>query len=109
IVQDPDSAHGGRRGVARVAYALPADATPSAIAFYQADLFPALSGSLLVASMDGARLLRVRLDPQTGRPSATERLLQDRIDGISAVGISQDGAIYFTTTNTLARIVRDER
>ncbi len=97
------------QGAARAAYALPADVTPSAIAFYHSDLFPALSSSLLVASLDGARLLRVALDPRTGRPSRIERLLQDRFDGISAVGISADGAIYLTTTNSLARIVRDER
>ncbi|HMC69440.1 MAG TPA: PQQ-dependent sugar dehydrogenase, partial [Mycobacteriales bacterium] len=78
-----------------------------ALALYHGALFPALDNSLLVASTDGARLLRVRLDPQTGRPAATERLLQDRVDGISAVGISPDGAIYFTTTSALGRIVKN--
>jgi len=94
------------QGSARAVYALPPGVTPSALAFYNAEMFPALSSSLLVASPDGAPLLRVGLDPLTGRPTTTERLLEDRVEGIRTMGVAADGAIYFTTTNTLARIVR---
>jgi glucose/arabinose dehydrogenase len=103
------SAAGDKRVVAGTAYALPADAPPSALAFGGGDRFGEMANSLFVASQGAARLLRLRFDAQTTRPAGTERLLQGVVDGVRGVAIAPDGAIYFITSNSLGRIVRDTR
>jgi len=67
------------------------------------------ANSLFVASEGAAHLLRLRLDPQTRRPAGTERLLEDVVDIVSGVAVAPDGAIYFATSNSVGRIVRDVR
>jgi glucose/arabinose dehydrogenase len=111
IATQPSAASAARdkRGIAGAAYALPADAAPSALVFGGVDGVPAMANSLIVASEGGAHLLRLRFDPQTARPAGTERLLQDVVDGVRAIAIAPDGAIYFATSNSLGRIVRDTR
>jgi glucose/arabinose dehydrogenase len=108
VTQRTSSTGGEKRGVTSAAYALPADAAPSALAFGGGDRFPEMANSLFVASEGGARLLRLRFDPQTMQPAGTERLLlQDAVDVVRAVTIAPDGAIYFATSNSLGRIVRN--
>ena len=55
----------GRRGVVQQRWSLPATTLPSGAAFVRGRLFPALTGSLLVASDEGRQLLRVRIDPRS--------------------------------------------
>jgi quinoprotein glucose dehydrogenase len=98
-----------KRGVASAAYALPADVTPSAVVFGGGDRFPEMANSLLVASEGAAPLLRLRFDRQTTRPAGTERLLQGLVDSVRAIAIAPDGAIYFATSSSIGRIVRDAR
>jgi glucose/arabinose dehydrogenase len=87
-----------KRGVTRQQYALPARTEPSAIAFFRHDL--------LVASDTGRHLLRIRFDPQNPTTIVgTERLLQDRIGPIRAVGVGPDGAIYVGTDHAIGRLV----
>ena len=82
----------------RQQYALPARTEPSAIAFFRHDL--------LVASDTGRHLLRIRFDPQNPTTIVgTERLLQDRIGPIRAVGVGPDGAIYVGTDHAIGRLV----
>jgi glucose/arabinose dehydrogenase len=85
---------------ASASYALPADAVPTGIAA------PAAGGSdLVVASEGGAGLLRVRIDAETGRPTGTDRLLQDGAGAVRALTVSADGAIVFATSNAIVRLV----
>ena len=102
------STAGDTRGVGD-AYAFPADVVPSAIAFGGGARFAEMANSLFVASEGAAHLLRLRLDPQTRRPAGTERLLEDVVDIVSGVAVAPDGAIYFATSNSVGRIVRDVR
>jgi glucose/arabinose dehydrogenase len=98
------SAAGDRRSASGAAYALPADAAPSALAFGGGDRFAEMTNSLFVASEGAAHLLRLRLDPQTKRPAGVERLLEDVVDVVRGVAIAQDGTIYFATSNSVGRI-----
>ena len=63
-------------------------------------------GNLFVGAEAGRYLLRVRIDPADPLTViSTERLLADRVGGIRAVTVGADGAIYFSTSDTLTRIV----
>jgi glucose/arabinose dehydrogenase len=88
------------RGVVRESYALPQSTIPSSLAFYRGGLFPALAGSLLVASDEGRHLLRI----SAGDGTIVERLLQDRVGGVRVVTVGPDGAIYFATADTIGRL-----
>jgi aldose sugar dehydrogenase len=90
----------------RRSYALPSADDTTAMVFYQGALLPSFEGNLLMANERGHYILRIRFDANVP-PNivATEPLLQDRVGAVHALGIGQRGEIYFTTDNTLGRIV----
>jgi glucose/arabinose dehydrogenase len=102
VVADPSARAGEQRGVVRGTYALRPGSVPASVAFYRGALFPALAGSLLVASDEGRHLLRIAGD-------RVEALLEDRVGGIRAVAIAPDGAIYFANATAIGRLVPDVR
>ena len=102
VVPDPAARAGETRGVVRDTYTLPAASVPASVAFYRGGLFPAIAGSLLVASDEGRHLLRIAGD-------RFETLLQDRVGGVRAVAVAPDGAIYFANATAIGRLVPDAR
>ena len=102
VVPDPAARDGETRGVVRDSYTLPAASVPASVAFYRGGLFPALAGSLLVASDQGRHVLRISGD-------RFEVLLQDRIGGVRAIAVAPDGAIYFANATAIGRLVPDAR
>jgi glucose/arabinose dehydrogenase len=93
------------RGVTVATRPVPRAIWPSSIAFYRGDLLPSFAGNLLVASDLGRVLLRVRFDPHDdARILDSEPLLQDRVGGLRAVTVGPDGAIYFATADSVARL-----
>ncbi len=99
---------GGRSivGTVRRSYLLPSPTDTTAILFYHGGLLPTFEGNLLIANERGHYILRARLDGNVP-PNivATEALLQDRVGAVRALAIGLRGEIYFTTDNTLGRIV----
>jgi glucose/arabinose dehydrogenase len=85
--------------------ALPAPTNPSAVVVYGAPRVPAFAGNVFIGSEEGAPLLRVRVDAATQKPVATERLLENRLDGIRALSVADDGVLYFATARTVGRLV----
>jgi glucose/arabinose dehydrogenase len=82
---------------------LPRGTVPSSVAFYPSDAMPAFRDNLLIASEQGRHLLRVRFDPkERTKVIGTERLLQNAIGGIRAVGVNREGAIYLATADAIA-------
>ena len=102
VVADTALRAGRKRGVVDSTYALPATSVPASVAFYRGGLFPAMAGSLLVASDEGRHLLRISGD-------RVEALLQDRVGGVRAVAVAADGAIYFANASAVGRLVPDPR
>jgi len=95
------------RGHARQVFDVPGGAT--ALALYEGDQVPALRGDLLIAGGRNGGILRLRVDPDDPvRISGAERLLADA-GGVEVVAVSPDGAVYFCTGRTLARLVPDIR
>ena len=73
---------------------------PSGASFYTGRSIPAFSGDLLVATLAGIDLRRVRLDPAPpGRVLSDERLFAGRFGRIREVITGPDGFIYFCTNN----------
>jgi glucose/arabinose dehydrogenase len=105
VAPQPDARAHGQHGSVRGAYLLPPAA---ALAFYRGSLFHALENSLLVASEDGRRLLRVQFDEQRTMPIATGSLLQNDAGALRAVAVGSDGVIYFGTDRTIGRLVADD-
>ena len=96
------------RGVASAPWRLPAALVPTAMAFTRGASVPALAGNLFIASGTGQQLLRIRFDPlDPSRVAATEPLLQDVAGPLVAIAAGPDGAIYFTTADSVWRIVPD--
>jgi glucose/arabinose dehydrogenase len=79
----------------RASAVLPASAAP-----YRGRLFPAFTGSLVMASREGRLILR-------SPAGSSETLAGDSIAGVNAVAVSPDGAIYFATANAIGRLVPD--
>lgn len=77
---------------------------PSGMAFYQADLFPAWKGSLLVGALAGKHVARLTLDGE--RVTGEERLLTDLDERIRNVIVGPDGAIYVATDNAKGRVLK---
>jgi glucose/arabinose dehydrogenase len=85
---------------------------PSGASFYRGTLFPRFAGNLFVATLRGAHLLRLQLDPATGRIAAQERLLDGRFGRLRDVQSGPDGALYVLTNNRDGRgtpIATDDR
>ncbi len=90
-------------------YALAPYTDPSDAVFYQGEMLKAFRGDLLVAAEGGSHILRVRLDPRSpARVLATEKLLEGT-GPIRAIAVGPDGAIYFATPTTIARISAAQR
>lgn len=88
-----------------VIWALPPAEPSSSLAVYGGDLVPEFRGDLLVASIEARQILRVRFatdDP--ARVVSTEPLLRDQVGAIRVVLTGSDGAIYFLTDRSLARL-----
>lgn len=86
-------------------YTLPAEARASSLVMYRGDLIQAFREHLLVAAPGEMSVLRMTLDP--GNPfaiTATERLTHALFDGVRALGVGPDGAIYLITPQTLVRL-----
>ncbi len=96
----------GARGAVAVAYALPPDTHPTAMAPAGRALGAAFRNNLLVATGDGRSLLRLWIDPQDAtHVLGSERLLQNQVGAVRVVATAPDGATYFATTTALGRLV----
>jgi aldose sugar dehydrogenase len=78
--------------------------SPSGMAFYYGDLFPAWRGSLFVGGLSARLLMRLSLDGE--KVAGEERLLQELGERIRDVRVGPDGALYLLTDNTAGRILR---
>jgi len=76
---------------------------PSGLAFYDADLFPAWKGSLLVGGLKGY-LVRLTLKGDT--VVGEERLLSDLNARIRDVRVGPDGAVYVVTDEDDGRVLK---
>jgi glucose/arabinose dehydrogenase len=76
---------------------------PSGMAFYDAELFPAWKGSLLVGGLRGY-LVRLTLDGD--KVVGEERLLTDLGLRIRDVRVGPDGAVYVVTDEDDGRVLR---
>jgi glucose/arabinose dehydrogenase len=80
--------------------------SPSGIAFYDGDAFPAWRGSLFLAALNTPGL--VRLSTEGDRVTGEERLLMDEVR-MRHVVQGSDGWLYILTDETDGRILRLER
>ncbi len=78
--------------------------SPSAIAFYDGDVFPKWKGDLFVGALSGAHLRRLTIDG--GKVVAQEEMLKDRGERFRNVRQGPDGALYYSTdAGRLSRLV----
>lgn len=77
---------------------------PSGMAFYQADLFPAWKGSLLVGALRGQHVARLTL--KGDRVVGEERLFEDVDKRIRDVRVGPDGAVYLLTDEEDGKLLR---
>jgi len=77
---------------------------PSGMAFYEANLFPAWKGSLIVGGMGAKHLARLTLDGE--RVVGEERLLTEVGERLRDVIVGPDGALYVATDNDKGRVLR---
>ena len=86
-----------KRGVTKAIVALPQPGEPSALLVFD--------DSVLVGSARGIPLVRSRVDAaDPTRIVRTEALLQDTIEGVQALAIGPDGAVYFATAGAVGRL-----
>lgn len=78
--------------------------SPSGIAFYTGDMFPAWRGSLFLAALNPPGL--VRLSTEGDRVTGEERLLFDRRIRMRHVVQAADGALLILTDEARGRILR---
>ena len=77
---------------------------PSGMAFYDAGLFPAWKGSLLVGALRGQRVARLTLDG--GKVVGEERLFTELDARIRDVRVGPDGAVYLLTDAEDGKLLR---
>ncbi|MET3667687.1 PQQ-dependent sugar dehydrogenase [Caulobacter sp. 1776] len=77
---------------------------PSGMAFYQANLFPALKGSLLIGSMKEQHVDRLVL--KDGKVVGEERLFTDIGGRVRDVTVGPDGAIYVLTDEDDGKLIK---
>jgi hypothetical protein len=88
--------NGRKRGITKAVVPLPEPFEPSGLVFFQ--------DSLLMSSARGGRLLRSHVDRhERSRIMKTEPLLEDVTEGVQALTIGPDGALYFATARTILR------
>ena len=83
---------------APVAFYNPAIA-PSGASFYTGQPLARFSNNLFVATLRGTHLLRLVLDPASGRVAAEERLLAGEFGRLRDVATGPDGFLYVCTNN----------
>lgn len=104
VVTDTTDRLMGRVLVAR--YSLPTPLGASSMGFYRSSLVPALRGDLLMTARDARYILRLHFDRgDPARIAASERLLENRVGSVHALGIGPGGEIYFSTRDALGRLV----
>ncbi|KQW73533.1 glucose dehydrogenase [Phenylobacterium sp. Root77] len=77
---------------------------PAGMAFYEADLFPAWKGNILIGGLASKAV--VRLVMQDGRVVGEERLLTDLNERIRDVIVGPDGALYLATDSKNGRVLK---
>jgi len=77
---------------------------PSGMAFYEANLFPALKGSLLIGSMKEQHVDRLVL--KDGKVVGEERLFTDIGGRVRDVTVGPDGAIYVLTDEDDGKLIK---
>ncbi|MBA2303120.1 MAG: PQQ-dependent sugar dehydrogenase [Acidobacteria bacterium] len=94
-----------RRAGQRATYVLPGEPWTTSLAFSRGDAVPQFHGNLFVAARGAGSLLRVQFH-QNDRTRAvtTEKLLEGRMEGLRAVQVSEDGAIYCATGSAVWRL-----
>lgn len=68
--------------------------SPSALAFYNGDVFPAWKGNAFVACLSGQQLRRLKLD---GRRVVSQEVLLESVDRFRNVRSGPDGYLYLST------------
>ena len=93
------------RAVRVAAYRFSQAAQWAGLVVYRSPRVPQLKDNLLIASLDGGGLLRIRAgpDPRRGMP-ADEWPLRGVVDHIRALAATADGTVYLTTADTLIRV-----
>ena len=93
--RDQDNASAGR----------PTAVQPASPA-YRGDQLPSFQHSLLVPSVEGQQLLRIRLDPADAtRILGVDRLLRNRFGAVRAVVMGPDGAVYVGVDSAIYRLI----
>ncbi|WP_419320604.1 PQQ-dependent sugar dehydrogenase [Caulobacter sp. ErkDOM-E] len=77
---------------------------PSGMVFYQADLFPAWKGSVLVGALRGQHVARLTL--KDNRVVGEERLFEELDQRIRDVRVGPDGALYLLTDADDGKLLR---
>jgi len=77
---------------------------PAGMAFYEADLFPAWKGNILIGGLASKAV--VRLVMQDGKVVGEERLLTDLNERIRDVIVGPDGALYLATDSQNGRVLK---
>ncbi|AGH96183.1 PQQ-dependent sugar dehydrogenase [Pseudobdellovibrio exovorus] len=78
--------------------------SPSAIAFYDADVFPAWKGNVFVACLSGQQLRRLKLD---GSRVVSQEVLLENVDRFRNVRSGPDGYLYLSTdSGKLGRLLK---
>jgi len=77
---------------------------PSGMTFYEADLFPALKGSLLIGSLREQHVDRLVLND--GKVIGEERLFTDIGGRVRDVKVGPDGAIYVVTDEDDGKVIK---
>jgi aldose sugar dehydrogenase len=80
--------------------------SPSGLAFYAGDRFPAWRGSLFVGSLSYGLLIRLEVEGE--RVRAEERMLEGLNDRVRDVRQGPDGYLYLLTDESDGRILRIE-
>jgi glucose/arabinose dehydrogenase len=76
---------------------------PSGMAFYQGDMFPEWRGSVLIGSLAGMALVRLKLEE--GRVTGEARYLQDE-NRIRDVAVADDGSVIVLTDDSDGQVLR---
>ena len=93
-----------KEGMEQPAYYWDPVIAPSGMAFYEADLFPALKGSLLIGSLREQHVDRLVL--KDGKVVGEERLFTDIGGRVRDVAVGPDGAIYVLTDEDDGKLIK---